>query len=255
MRSFRVAPKTISFMRSAGIQVNFDESLGIFTVFPGKYSNFTSHIKEDYTSATYLLVTAALTQGETRLRNMHAESLQGERAILEILTTLGIDYPFDKTNHELIVNNPHVQLTGHYCFDSKDYPNIVPTLAVLGAFVHGSFTVTGAALTRFHKASRVEAICSELKKLGVVIEVLYKDHIPDGFKVYGKSDYIGNALFESWGDHRIFMSLFIMSLHTKMPCYFTGYEDTDCSFPGFFKAFEKLDVRMEVIENSTTIAD
>jgi 3-phosphoshikimate 1-carboxyvinyltransferase len=248
MYSLSYIKQTLHFMQAAGIEVEFDEIHSIFTVHPGVYQSINVSIKEDYTSASYILASAALFKGTTRFKKAFGESMQGESEILKILEIMNITHSYDVAANELIIENPHEKLSGHYEFDAKNYPNIVPTLAALGAFVTGSFKVTGAALTRFHKAPRVEAMTKELKKLGVDISIIFKNDFADGFIIYGKETYPGNVTFSSWKDHRIFMSLFIASLKCANPCYFTEYLDVDCSFPTFFDEFKHAGIQMEVVE-------
>jgi 3-phosphoshikimate 1-carboxyvinyltransferase len=252
MYSLSYIKQTLHFMQQAGIEVEFDEENSIFTVQPGFYKSINVRIKEDYTSASYILATAALYKGRTHFKKAYGDSMQGESEILKILETMNITHVYDKETDELIINNPHEKLSGHYEFDAKDYPNIVPTLAALGAYVTGSFKVTGAALTRFHKAPRVEAMTKELKKLGVDISIVYKNDFADGFIIHGKESYPGNVTFSSWNDHRIFMSLFIATLKCSAPCYFTDYLDVDCSFPTFFDEFKNVDVKMEIISEANS---
>ncbi|HFF8535896.1 TPA: hypothetical protein ACGEYG_005646 [Klebsiella quasipneumoniae] len=86
---------------------------------------------------------------------------------------------------------------------------------------------------------------SELSKLGVNITPLYKNDIYDGFDIQGAANYNGDCSLSSWGDHRIFMSLFVASLRCKQANRLDGYEDVHCSFPDFFKEFQQLGVRFE----------
>ena len=122
----------------------------------------------------------------------------------------------------------------------SDCPNIVPTLAVIGAFVKGTFRVVGGSITRHHKSSRIKAIVSELLKIGVNIKILSKNGTDDGFEMKGQSHYPGNVILSSWGDHRIFMSLYVASLRCYRPNKIDGYQDVNCSFPHFFTEFDRL---------------
>ncbi|CAE6872058.1 3-phosphoshikimate 1-carboxyvinyltransferase [Paraburkholderia aspalathi] len=54
----------------------------------------------------------------------------------------------------------------------------------------------------------------------------------------------------SWGDHRIFMSLFIASLRSHRPNRLDGYRDVNCSFPDFFSQFEHLGARCHEVSTN-----
>lgn len=239
--------QTVECMISSGVDVDFSSDFKYFKVQPGVYQAGNFYIKEDYTSASYILACASLFPGKTVLSNVHGDSLQGEQAILKIIKSLGVDVQFNQDSHEVVIENSLDELRGDFEFSAVDYPNIVPTLAALGSFINGRFRVVGASITRFHKASRVEAIVSELQKLGVDIQLIKKEGICDGFEIRGKSSYAGGEILSSWGDHRIFMSLFIASLRMKMPCFLSGYEDVDCSFPSFLSDFKNAGVELESV--------
>jgi 3-phosphoshikimate 1-carboxyvinyltransferase len=146
----------------------------------------------------------------------------------------------------MIVSNDGRGMTGDFEFNANDYPNIVPTLAAIGAYVNGRFRVVGGSITRLHKSPRIKAIVSELAKLGVAIEPLFQDGVYDGFEIRGNGEgYRGGIELSSWGDHRIFMSLFMASLRCEQPNYLEGYQDVVCSFPDFFEQFSNLGVGAE----------
>jgi 3-phosphoshikimate 1-carboxyvinyltransferase len=235
--------QTIAVLRRAGVRIEANDDCSHISVYPGRYQAATHHIGGDYTSASYLIGAAALFPGTTVLENIDRQSLQGERAIIDVLEVLGLQVRFDHDSRTLTVTNPHEQLRGDVEFDARDFPNIVPTLAAIGAHVNGTFRVVGASITRLHKSSRVKAIVTELARLGVNIHPLFKDGVYDGFEIRGHGEvYKGGVTLSSWRDHRIFMSLFVASLRSKQPNLIDGYRDVVCSFPDFFVQFERLGV-------------
>lgn len=231
--------QTITSMVRAGVSVAASADYRHFRTEPSVYRPHDTYITEDYTSASYLLAAAALYKGRTLFTNVHGKSEQGEYAIIGILERLGLRITLDRNSHTLTVDNPDGNLHGNFEIDARDFPNIVPTLAAIGAYIHGTLRVVGGRLTRFHKASRIEAMVSELSHAGVDITVVHDQGVCDGFQVRGASTYPGACTFSSWGDHRIFMSLFVASLRMKLPCFFSGFDDVRLSFPEFFSEFAK----------------
>ncbi|MBD0674492.1 3-phosphoshikimate 1-carboxyvinyltransferase [Streptomyces sp. CBMA156] len=240
--------QTLASLTDAGIKVSASEDMRHYQVEPSSYQaqDVTTH--EDYTSASYLLAAAALFPGRTVLTNVYGDSMQGEFAIVPILEQLGVSVTFDRDTLSLTVDNPPGSLCGDFAVDVRDCPNIVPTLAALGAYVQGSLRVTGGRLTRFHKASRIEAMAAELTRAGVDIEVLYDDGVCDGFEVRGARTYPGGVTLSSWGDHRIFMSLFVAGLRMQSANRFSGYEDVRLSFPSFMEEFARAGVLTTAVE-------
>ena len=229
--------QTIDILVKSGIQLTVTDDYSLITIYPGEYKPRVHHISGDYTSSSYLIAAATIFPGKTILKNMNSMSLQGEKEIINIVEALGVQAIFDDIKNTLTLINNNSELSGEYKFDARDCPNIVPTLAAIGAFVKGTFKVVGGSITRHHKSSRIKAIVSELSKIGVDIKILSKNGTDDGFEIKGKSHYQGNAVLSSWGDHRIFMSLYVVSLRCHQPNNLEGHEDVNCSFPNFLSEF------------------
>ena len=232
--------QTIEFLKKAGIDISYSAELDYIEIHKGSYSNINVLLSGDMTSASYFLALAALFKGTYLFKNINSDSLQGEKYFINVIEELGIVANFNQETSELRITNDLDELSGNYHFDISNCPNILPTLAALGSFVNGEFKVTGGSITRFHKSNRITAIVSELKKLGVDINIIYKDDIPDGFIINGKNNYTGGQVLSSWGDHRIFMSLFIISLKMESGNKIDGYRDVVCSFPSFFEQIRHM---------------
>ena len=184
----------------------------------------------------YLVAAAAILPSNLTIRGLDQQSLQGERSILEAVANMGVSVTWSADS--VTVSNPSGRLVGDFHVDVTDGPNIVPTLAAIGAFVEGSLTVTGGGLTRFHKSNRIEAMTAEMRRLGADIEPLSREGHLDGFVVRGKSGYTGGIDLLDHGDHRNFMSLFVASLRCDRPNTIGGLLDVAQSFPDFFQQFE-----------------
>jgi 3-phosphoshikimate 1-carboxyvinyltransferase len=103
----------------------------------------------------------------------------------------------------------------------------LPILCVAAALADGETRITGAQELRVKETDRIHAMAIELARIGVVVE-----EQPDGLVIQGGSTLRG-ALCQSYGDHRVVMSLAIAGLVAKEPVVI---EDVDCvetSFPGF----------------------
>ncbi len=233
--------QTVAAMRHAGIDVRHTDDLRTFEVAPGAYRAVNTTIRSDYTSASYVLAAMALFPGTYVVDDIAEESLQGERAIVDIVRRLGLRLTFDAAARTLTVVNDGRVLRGDFRFAADDYPNIIPTLAAVGAFVDGTFTVTDGSVTRLHKSPRIEAMVAELRKLGVDIEPIYEDGIIDGFTIRGDGSVPeGGAELSSWGDHRIFMSLYVAGTKCRRPNTLPDGESVALSYPGFFAALDAI---------------
>jgi 3-phosphoshikimate 1-carboxyvinyltransferase len=240
--------QTLASMSAAGVTVTAADDLSSIHVEPSEYKPQDVTIREDYTSASYLLAAATLFPGRTVLAGVHGDSMQGERAIIPIIEQLGMTVTHDRAAATLTVDNPSGRPRGDIEIDASDCPNIVPTLAAIGAYTDGTMRVVRSPLTRLHKAPRVEAIATELSKAGVDIRPLFDGGICAGFEVHGRDTYPGGQAFSSWGDHRIFMSLFVAGLRMQEPSLHDGYQDVRLSFPDFLEQFQEAGVGTSAIE-------
>ncbi|EBL6727793.1 3-phosphoshikimate 1-carboxyvinyltransferase [Salmonella enterica] len=234
--------QTLEVMSVAGIQYQHSDDYSEITVLPGEYKAAEYIITGDYTSCSYIVAATTLFPCDVILKNVNSKSIQGEKAILTIAEKMGLEIIHNDDVNELRLINRKGRLSADLEFDAGNCPNIVPTLAALGIYIDGTLRVTGGAITRFHKSPRIEAMVNELLKLGVDIKPLFKNKVYDGFEITGAATYRGNCIFSSWGDHRIFMSLFVASLRCQCANKFDGYEDVHCSFPDFFREFKQLGV-------------
>ena len=89
--------------------------------------------------------------------------------------------------------------------------------------------VTGAAELRVKETDRIAAMAKNLRRAGVPVE-----EIPDGMTITGVPTLAG-CQAESFGDHRIAMSMLVAGLAATGE---TSVDDTECiatSFPGFLE--------------------
>ncbi|MES0342253.1 MAG: 3-phosphoshikimate 1-carboxyvinyltransferase, partial [Candidatus Humimicrobiaceae bacterium] len=118
-------------------------------------------------------------------------------------------------------------------------PNIIdeiPVLAVAASRASGKTVIEGAGELRNKESDRISALSTQLKKVGVDIR-----EQEDGFEIIGNSDSnINGGVVESMGDHRIAMSLAILSLLSKNSTTILDSDCIDTSFPGFKYILKKL---------------
>jgi 3-phosphoshikimate 1-carboxyvinyltransferase len=111
-------------------------------------------------------------------------------------------------------------------------PDLVPTLAVVAAFAQGETIITGVAHLRHKESDRLQAVATELAKMGIAVQ-----ETRDGLAIQGGKPH--GALIETYNDHRIAMSFALAGLKTPG----VSIANPDCvakSFPGFWEYFNSL---------------
>ena len=119
--------------------------------------------------------------------------------------------------------------------DMGDMPDVVPTLAVVAAFAHGTTEIKNIAHLRIKECDRLSAVVTELGKLGVKIE-----EFENRMVIYGDGGKnLRGADIETYEDHRMAMSMAVAGL--RVPgVRIRGEECVAKSFPDFWERFALL---------------
>ena len=197
-------------------------------------------IPGDFSSASYLLAMGALIPGADITAVGLFPSAQGDSAIVEILEKMGADISWNKETGIIHVQNKDEKRLKGIVWDAGETPDLVPTLAVLGAFADGEMRIINAEHVRFKETDRLKAMATELQKLGVVIEETKDGLLISGEKSKGKIKPIEKIL-HGWDDHRIVMSLFIAGMIVGGVEIDTA-ESVRISYPNFFEEMKKLNI-------------
>ncbi len=109
-----------------------------------------------------------------------------------------------------------------------------PIICVAASIASGITSIRGAEELRVKESDRIKSMVTELRKMGVEIE-----EFKDGLSIKGQS-FLRGANLESYGDHRIAMSLSIAALVAEGTTIISGVSSVNISFPGFFEILRSL---------------
>ena len=194
-------------------------------------------IEKDWSSASYFFEAAALLPDvPIRLPGLQRESLQGDRAVRDIFTKIGLTVNQGEQSIEL---KREKGFADSLEWDFVDTPDLVPTVAVTCAALGISAKLTGVANLRYKESNRLESIAEGLKKLGR--EVTVEDDvmlIPAG-EPFTKESLAKADEIDSFDDHRIAMAFGVLrvinpDLKIKNP------DVVSKSFPDFWKMLDRL---------------
>jgi 3-phosphoshikimate 1-carboxyvinyltransferase len=194
----------------------------------------------DISSATFFMVAALITPGsELLIRNVGVNPTR--TGAVDILRAMGGDIQL--LDQRLVSGEPVAdilvrssRLTG-CAISGSVVPRAIdefPAICVAAACAEGVTTVRDARELRVKETDRISAMAVNLRKLGVAVE-----ECDDGMTVTGVERLSGGSV-ESFGDHRIAMSLSVAALVSTDGITIT---DTGCvatSFPTFFPLLEKV---------------
>jgi 3-phosphoshikimate 1-carboxyvinyltransferase len=145
---------------------------------------------------------------------------------------MGAEIEWDRSGGVITIERS--DLTGVE-IDVGDTPDLLPTLAVLGAEAEGTTTLTNAAHVRYKETDRVRVMAEELRKLGAETE-----ERPEALIIHGETSHLDGTAVDGHGDHRIVMSLAIAGLGAAGETRIRGAEHAVVSFPDFFETMASL---------------
>ena len=210
---------------------------------PGKkLSAGKIYVPGDISSAAFFIVAALV------LKNSHA--LMKDIGInpirsyfIEVLRQMGGKIVIK--NQRIINNEPVADIEAFSSnlnsieIGKEKIPGIIdeiPILCVAAAAARGKTVIRDAGELRFKESDRIKSIVSQFKKLGVDIK-----EKEDGMTINGDIDFqAGESMVESFGDHRVAMSLSILALLSKGNVTVLDSDCINTSFPGFIYNLKKI---------------
>ncbi len=229
---------TLQMLEYFGIKINVNEDLTRFDIKGSqKYFAKDYSVESDFSQAAFFLALGTINNDITLL-GLNNESNQGDKVIVDIVKNLGGNV--EDAENKLIVKR--VETSKDAIIDIHDCPDLGPILTVLLSVNKGNSTITNAARLRLKESDRILAMETELKKFGIDIS-------SDENNIYikGQNEFSTNAELESHNDHRIFMSLAILSTIAKSPVIINGVECINKSYPNFIEDLKKLQIKVELI--------
>jgi len=109
-----------------------------------------------------------------------------------------------------------------------------PVVSVAAACASGVTTISDARELRVKETDRIAAMCESLGILGIDIVAL-----DDGMRITGGKKISGGCV-NSYGDHRIAMSIAIAALMAETAVEITDTECTETSFPRFWELLAQI---------------
>ncbi len=233
LKSRPYAEITLDMLADAGVRVEAKPQE--FFVPGGQSYGLKSYtIPGDFSSASYPLAAAAVTGSEVTVKGV-LPSRQGDSAIIDILGRMGAKVTWDKELGDLKIKGEELQGVE---VDASRTPDLVPTIAVLGAVARGKTVVKNAEHVRHKETDRLHAMAVELSKMGADIR-----ERPDGLEITGGK--LHGASVHGYHDHRIVMALTVAGFVAGGTRIDTA-EAVDVSYPGFFDQMKGMGAKVEV---------
>lgn len=222
---------TLDVLKSFGIKIDFQDN--IFTI-PGgqKYQSVKEVYAEgDWSNSAYLLGMGALS-GQVEISGLNPNSLQGDRAVLDILQKFGALVSVTKDTVKVEKNVLHGIDT-----DVSQIPDLVPGIAVIASFADSDTRLRHVERLRIKESDRIESVKALLEAFGKKAVCKKYSDGEDLIICAADSNSTSYAVADSFNDHRIVMAAFLGAWGMCCELELTGENAINKSYPGFFDLF------------------
>lgn len=228
---------TLQLLKQIGVTASFkNQEIRVSAI--STIKNQTIVVESDWSSASYFYSIVALAQStKITLSSYNAHSLQGDAALISIYKNLGVLTQFNE-NNSITLSKSNAKIPQHLELDLTTTPDIAQTIAVtcfgLGIGCH----LTGLHTLKIKETDRLEALKTELSKLGAKITVT-KNSLSLNARTVPLN--IENPVtIKTYQDHRMAMAFAPLALITNI-----AIEDpmvVTKSYPDFYKDLEKIGI-------------
>lgn len=194
----------------------------------------------DISSATFFIVAALITPGsELLIRNVGVNPTR--TGAIDILLSMGGN--IELLDEREVSGEPVADILVRSsslkgcAISGSVVPRAIdefPAICVAAACAEGVTTIREARELRVKETDRITAMATNLRSLGVSV-----DECEDGMTITGVERLSGGTV-DSFGDHRIAMSLSVAALVSSGGITISDTECVSTSFPSFFPLLEKV---------------
>jgi 3-phosphoshikimate 1-carboxyvinyltransferase len=219
---------TLRLMQSFGVSVNH-ENFRLFHIPRQTYrSPGNIFVEGDASSASYFLAGAAITKGTVTVKGCGTDSLQGDARFAEVLEKMGAKVEWEPQQVKLTGNS----LNG-IDVDMNQMPDAAMTLAVAALFASGPTVIRNIYNWRVKETERLQAVSTELRKLGAEVEEGYD------YLVIQPPEQIRKAEIDTYDDHRMAMA-FSLAACGESPMTINNPGCVSKTFPNYFEVLNGL---------------
>lgn len=206
---------TTQMLRHRGVTIDEVDQV-TWRVYPGPIRPADLRIEPDLTNAAVFLAAAMVLGGQVRVPGWPGASLQPGALFLDVARSMGAQVRQDGQG---------VTLSGDGTIAAVDVDlhassELTPVVAALAAMAEGVSTIRGVGHIRGHETDRLEALATELNRLGIRAR-----ETDDGLQITGRPDSSpADEVFETYADHRMVHAAALLGLRNPG----LGVSDLEC---------------------------
>ena len=228
---------TLALLNEVGVKTSFEENT-ITVCHAELVSASKLTIESDWSSASYWYSIVALSEIGTQitLSSYKQNSLQGDSALVEIYKDFGVETIFNG-NSITLLKAENCQPSTVNC-QLNNSPDIAQTIAVTCFGLEIGCHLTGLHTLKIKETDRLEALKTELSKLGAIISVT-----DDSLTIEKSKNFNSNISIATYQDHRMAMAFAPLAL--KVPIIIEDAEVVSKSYPTFWEDLKSVGFKTE----------
>ena len=226
---------TLQMLEQYGIKIINNDYKSFVIMGNQEYQAHNYRVEADFSQAAFYLVAGAI-GNDVVLTDLNLNSLQGDKATLDILDSMGAKINVVSDGIKVIGENLSATQV-----DASQCPDVIPVVTVALALAQGKSEVINAKRLRIKECDRIIATRSQINELGgLVVEQ------PDSMTIKGVNEFNGGTC-SSYADHRIAMMLAIAATRCNQPVIIDNMECVEKSYPSFWEDYQSLGGIIDVI--------
>ncbi len=194
---------TCEMMKQFGVIADRVDESTFFTKYGQKYQARDYQVEPDVSAACYFYALAPLLHIPVLVEHVHFDSLQGDVAFIRILEQMGCTA--HETEAGILLAPPASEHFKGITVDMSACSDQAITLAAIAPFADGPTTITGIGHIRFQESDRINAIVTELGKMGIRCE-----ETKSTVTIYPGAPH--PSVVETYDDHRMAMGFSLIGL-------------------------------------------
>jgi 3-phosphoshikimate 1-carboxyvinyltransferase len=191
---------TVAMMHEFGVDVDTDGASYFRAPIRPWYEARSWQIEPDASAASYFFAAAAITRGQVTVAGLGNSSLQGDVRFVDVLKDMGCRVAVGPEGYTVAGGPLH-----GIDVDMNATSDCVMTLAAVACFAKGPTTIRNVAHIRHKETDRLQALTTELRKIGAQVE-----EFADGLTILPGA--LHGAAIDTYNDHRMAMSMALVGL-------------------------------------------
>ena len=191
---------TIKLMEEYGVYVKWEGHR--IVIKPQVYKPANIKVEADWSAASYWYEMVSLyAHSEITLLGLQKDSYQGDANLVNLFKDLGVSTEFISNG---VIIRKSGKPTKKFFHNFVSEPDLAQTFAAACCFLKVPFIFSGIQSLRIKETDRIEALKTELKKLGFVLHETGSEMLEwSGDRCFVEE----NAAIDTYDDHRMAMSL------------------------------------------------